>query len=99
MAQIVIEADGTLRLQYVPCLQENLTTHLITNQEEREDFFDYLATISYDVGIDENGFVYDKQDEDYEKQDILYDSDICNAEVTGLFDNDDNAIDIVGNLK
>ena len=99
VAQIVIEADGTLRLQYVPCLQENLTTHLITNQEEREDFFDYLATISYDVGIDENGFVYDKQDEDYEKQDILYDSDICNAEVTGLFDNDDNAIDIVGNLK
>ena len=99
VAQIVIEADGTLRLQYVPCLQENLTTHLITNQEEREDFFDYLATISYDVGIDENGFVYDKQDEDYEKQDILYDSDICNAEVTGFFDNDDNAIDIVGNLK
>lgn len=99
VAQIVIEADGTLRLQYVPCVQENLTTRLITNQEEREDFFDYLATISYDVGIDENGFVYDKQDEDYEEQDIRYDSEVANAEVTGLFDNDDNAIDIVGNLK
>lgn len=99
VAQIVIEADGTLRLQYVPCVQENLTTRLITNQEEREDFFDYLATISYDVGIDENGFVYDKQDEDYEEQDIRYDSEFANAEVTGLFDNDDNAIDIVGNLK
>lgn len=99
VAQIVIDKDGTLRLQYVPCLQENLTTRLLTSPKEKEDFFDYLATISYDIGIDAEGFVYDKYADAYKSQNIQYDSEFCNADVSGLFDNDNNAIDIVGNLK
>lgn len=99
LAQIVISADGELQLRYLPCIQEELRTRLITDAAEQEDFYHYLASISQDVGIDARGNVYDKSAPDYPEGQILYDSDTSTTGISGYTDNEGNAIDIVGNLR
>ena len=102
VAQIVINGDGELQMRYQPCLQENVTTELLTNEQEKEDFFDYLAAISYDIGIDDDGVVYDKSDETVSDTDFCYDSEDIrykNMSLSGIYDNNGKVIDIVGNLK
>lgn len=102
VAQIVINGDGELQMRYQPCLQENVTTELLTNEQEKEDFFDYLAAISYDIGIDDDGVVYDKSDETVSDTDFCYDSEdnrYKNMSLSGIYDNNGKVIDIVGNLK
>lgn len=102
VAQIVINQEGDLTLRYQPCIQEGLTTRLLTSEEEKEDFFDYLAAISYDIGIDADGVVYDKTGNTSSEVSFIYDSDdekYQNMLFSGQYDNDGNAIDVVGNLK
>lgn len=99
LAQIVISADGELQLRYLPCIQEELRTRLITDEAGQEDFYHYLAAISQDVGIDAQGNVYDKSAPDYPEGQILYDSDTSTTGISGYTDNEGNAIDIVGNLR
>lgn len=99
VAQLVIAEDGSLRLKYLPCIQKDLTTSLITDEAEKEEFNHYLAAISSDVWIDREGNVYDKYAEtDVDVQSML-DADTCTTELRGYMDNEGNAIDIVGNLK
>lgn len=99
LAQIVIAEDGALTLRYQPCLQKDLKTSLITDEQEKQDFYHYLAAISADVGMDEAGNVYDKKAADYPAAQIVYDSDSSKTQIRGTMDNEGNAIDIVGNLK
>ena len=99
LAQIVISADGELQLRYLPCIQENLRTRLITDKAGQEEFYHYLAAISQNVGIDTQGNVYDKNAPDYPEGHILYDSDTSTTGISGYTDNEGNAIDIVGNLR
>lgn len=99
LAQVVIAEDGTLSLRYQPCIQKDRKTSLITDDREKEEFYHYLAAISRNIGIDENGNVYDKNAENYPAEQIVYDSDTSTTKIRGAIDNEGNAIDIVGNLK
>ncbi len=99
LAQVVIKEDGSLALKYLPCIQKDLTTSLITDTTEKEEFYHYLAAISSGIGIDEAGIVYDKKMEGYPVEQILYDSDTSTTRIVGVSDNEGNAIDIVGNRK
>lgn len=99
VAQVVIDADGGLRLQYLPCEQRDMVTRLLTEPEEIDEFYHYLASISTHVGIDADGNVYDKRAEDYPAEKILYDSDTGKPEIHGMVDNEGYAIDIIGNRK
>lgn len=99
LAQIVIAENGKLTLRYQPCIQKELKTSLITDENEKEEFYHYLAAVSGNIGIDEAGNVYDKGAEDYPAGQIVYDSDTSKTKIRGTSDNEGNAIDIVGNLK
>ncbi|MGN0143036.1 MAG: CapA family protein [Roseburia sp.] len=99
VAQIILGEDGTLTLRYLPCIQKDLTTSLITDKTEKEEFYHYLASISGQVGIDAEGNVYDKSAADYPAGQILYDPDTSTTAIWGGIDNEGNAIDIVGNRK
>lgn len=99
VAQVVIDADGGLRLQYLPCEQKDMVTRLLVEPEEIDEFYRYLAAVSIDVGIDAGGNVYDKKAGDYPAEDILYDSDTSELNAYGMADNEGYAIDIVGNRK
>lgn len=76
-----------------------LVTGILTEQEDVDGFYHYLAAISTDVGLDAQGNVYDKMAADYPAEQIVYDSDTSTTEVRGAVDNEGNAIDIVGNRK
>ena len=99
LAKVVIDSDGSLTLRYMPCEQRNLVTGILTEQEDVDGFYHYLAAISTGVGIDAQGNVYDKMAADYPAERIVYDSDTSTTEVRGAVDNEGNAIDIVGNRK
>lgn len=99
VAQVIIGEDGSLRLRYQPCIQKDLTTSLITDEAEKEEFNRYLAAISSDVWIDPEGNVYDKYAETEENVQLMLDADICTTELRGYMDNEGNAIVLVGNLR
>ena len=61
VAQIQINGKGELSLSMLPCVQRNMTTSLITDAKEKEAFYQYLADISYDVGIDPSGKTYNTE--------------------------------------
>jgi poly-gamma-glutamate synthesis protein (capsule biosynthesis protein) len=78
-------------------VQENLTTKLLTEKDDKEEFYQYLGAISGRIGIDDEGFVYNKDDADYPAGRIVYDAENCTTLIRGGSDNDGYAIDIVGN--
>lgn len=98
VAQVIIEKDGTLQLKFVPCLQKDLTTALITDKTKKDEFYHYIAAISSNIGIDAEGNVYDKRAVN-ELMDFPYDSDYSQTQVHGGVDNDGFHIDIVGNRR
>lgn len=99
LAEVTITRDGELTLSYVPCVQKDLKTELITDSEEKEEFYRYLAAISTDVGIDSEGNVYDISAGSGSAREIVYSSENCATDATGMKDNEGRAIDIVGNLR
>lgn len=58
IAQIRIDGSGELSLYMIPCIQQNLTTSILTEEAERDDFYKYVADVSYGVGIDADGKFY-----------------------------------------
>lgn len=100
VAQVVIQADGELQFRFLPCEQKDLTTSLITDKTEKDEFYHYLAKISSNVVIDEEGNVYNKKElsEDDDRY-FPYDSVTSTTPVIGGRDNDGYHIDIVGNRK
>lgn len=99
VAQVVIEADGALHMRFLPCEQRNLVTKLLTEEAQKDGFYNYLAAISMGVGMDAAGNVYDKASEVYPTDAVKYDSDTATTDILGVTDNEGNAIDIVGNRK
>lgn len=99
VAQVVIADSGELRLRFLPCEQKNLVTRLLSEQEERDGFYHYLAAISSNVGIDADGNIYDNDSENYDIDEICYHSQTSTTDVIGVRDNEGYAIDIVGNRK
>ena len=99
VAQVIIGEDGELLLRFLPCLQRELTTSLLTDEAEQADFYRYLAAISMSVGVDAEGNIYDSTSENYPSERILYDSDSSTTNIRGMSDNEGNAIDIVGNRR
>ncbi len=96
LTQVVIDEEGGLWLRYLPCLQKDLTTELITDKTEKDEFYHYLAAISTNIGIDEEGNVYDIR----ETEDVFpYNSTDSRTTVRGNRDNEGIYIDIVGNRK
>ena len=100
VAQVVIQADGKLQFRFLPCEQKDLTTGLLTDKTEKDEFYHYLAKISSDVVIDEEGNVYNRKElgEDDDRE-FPYDSTTSTTSVNGGRDNDGFNIDIVGNRK
>lgn len=58
IAQIRIDGSGELSLYMIPCIQQNLTTSILTEEVEIDDFYKYVADVSYGVGIDADGKFY-----------------------------------------
>ena len=100
IAQIEINKDGDLAIRMIPCLQKELTTTMLSD-EDAVDFYKFIADISKNIAIDEDGYVYNTANEDTLEwvEDETYRSGMGYSTYTGLKDLEDRRIDIVGNLQ
>lgn len=64
IAQVVILEDGTIRFRFLPCVQQNCETSLVTDEAERSRILDYMESLSSGIRFDENGFVTELSDGD-----------------------------------
>lgn len=100
IVQLQIDDKGELALRIIPCLQQNLSTRLLT-AEEQDAFYKFMADISYGVVIDKEGFVYDTQNGNHAEllDGTNYQSSMNYGSYNGMIDLEGRAIDIVGNLN
>lgn len=102
IAQIRIAEDGELTLAMLPCIQKDVTTSMLTDENDIKAFYEYVADVSYGVGIDDSGRFYDSFDEtetELYEDELVYKSGKAYAIHNDLIDLEGRAIDIVGNLE
>ncbi len=63
LSQVIINQDGSIDFRFLPCIQQNYKTSLVTDETEKQRILDYMERISSDISIDENGFVTDLSQE------------------------------------
>lgn len=100
IVQLQIDDKGELTLRIIPCLQQNLSTRLLT-AEEQDAFYKFMADISYGIVIDKEGYVYDTQNSKHAEllDGTNYQSSMNYGSYNGMIDLEGRAIDIVGNLN
>lgn len=57
LLKLHLDNDGEVKLQLLPVLAKNNYTYLITEENEKADYFDFIKKISFDIEIDEDGFI------------------------------------------
>jgi poly-gamma-glutamate synthesis protein (capsule biosynthesis protein) len=57
MLKLYIDPDGGVRTQLLPAMNKSTYTYLLTKEQEKKDYYDFVEEISYDVKIDEDGFI------------------------------------------
>lgn len=98
--QVVMKEDANLQITFLPCRQQNLTTRLLTDEEEKAQFYQYIADLSEETGLDENGRIYPLvQDAQHAglSENLPYQSGRQYGDWTGNYDLSGHHIDIVGN--
>ena len=60
LLKIYVNPDGTTDTQLLPVMNDNTYTNLITEEKEREAYYKFMESISFNVEYDENGFVFEK---------------------------------------
>ncbi len=100
IAQIQIDGNGELTLQMIPCVHKDVKTYLCEGEEEKKEFYHYLADVSSNVAMDENGRIYPYKDVTEPGQSsYAYTSGRRYGQHYDDVDLDLNKIDIVGNLQ
>lgn len=57
IAQVIIRADGSMRFRFVPCVQQNRQTYLVTDEAEKARIIAFEQSLSKGVTIDADGYV------------------------------------------
>lgn len=57
LLKIYLNPDGTTDVQLLPAMNDNTYTYLITEDNDRKEYFKFMEDISFDVKFDENGFI------------------------------------------
>ena len=86
----------------IPCIMEDYTTDIITDQAMYDDFYRYVADLSSGVGFDHDGNMYNKgagQETDAKGEAFAYSSEQSYRKHAGGFDLIGRKIDIVGNIN
>ncbi len=57
MLKLYLEPDGSTKVQMLPVMNKDTRTYILTKDEDRKNYFSFMQGLSFDVVIDENGFV------------------------------------------
>ena len=101
IVQIRIHSDGTLSFAMLPCIQQELTTRILTEDGEKAEFCRYIADLSVNAAIEENGSLMELTPENAfsETEGAWYLSGSDYASRSGAYDLTGARIDIVGNRE
>lgn len=58
--QLVINRDGSMDFQFLPCVQSKNRTYLVEDEAEKQRILDYMESISVGVTIDDSGYITPK---------------------------------------
>jgi poly-gamma-glutamate synthesis protein (capsule biosynthesis protein) len=50
-------SDGTYELQLLPAMNDNTYTYLITDEDDKKAYYEFMERISFNVKFDEDGFI------------------------------------------
>ena len=54
---MILRADGSMRFRFVPCVQQNRQTYLVTDETEKARIIAFEQQLSKGVTIDADGYV------------------------------------------
>lgn len=57
LLKLYLNPDGSTDIQLLPALQKDTSTSLLTEDQDRKAYFDFMEEISFGVRFDEDGFV------------------------------------------
>lgn len=57
LSQVIIRDDGTIDFRFLPCIQKNYKTSLVTDESEKRRIFDFMESLSVGITIDDDGYV------------------------------------------
>lgn len=92
--QVRIADDGGLSVAMLPCQQQDMTTVLLTEQSQIDGFYQYIADLSVNVGIDADGVLH----EGAFTGEFAYTSGVYYGSHSGAYDLEGRRINIVGNF-
>ena len=108
VARVTIDANGTLSLRMLPCLQQNLKTSLLKDENWTRRFYRYLADMSSGVAMDKDGYIYDLNTDEKTKEQILdtlrgskdewYMANQAYTKHSSGHDSEGHRIDVIGNV-
>ena len=100
IAQIQISEDEELSLRMIPCRQRNLTTTMLSGEDET-NFYKFVADISKNVVIDKQGFIYNAANE--KNSHLLNEENYQSGKEYSSYDETKDLqgreIDLLGNLR
>ena len=60
LLKIYLEQDGTVRAQLLPAMGKDTFTYLITDDNEKKEYYKFMEDISFDIEFDEDGYIREK---------------------------------------
>lgn len=57
LLKLHLAADGSVKMQILPCMYSDTFTYLLTKESDKKDYFQYMKSISYGVNIDNDGYI------------------------------------------
>lgn len=60
LLKVYLDSTGTMRTQILPVMAESTYTYILKEDEQKKAYFNFMEEISYDVSIDEDGFITEK---------------------------------------
>lgn len=61
MLKLYLKPDGNVDVQLLPAMNKDTRTYLLTDATEKENYYNLIKGLSYDVEIDEKGFLSSKK--------------------------------------
>lgn len=57
MIKLYLNSDDSVKVQLLPAMNKDTFTYLLTDSAEKKNYYDFIQSLSYNVTIDENGFL------------------------------------------
>ena len=64
--KLIINPDDSVDVQLIPAMCDNAYTYMINDQDQRDKYFDFIRDISFNIEIDEQGFLSEKESDSLE---------------------------------